>query len=423
MRQVQKFGVGLVLLIAGFSPALGADVPVKAPLMKAPAVHDWTGWYGGLNYGSAVAQMRGTNAAGTIDRAGTGYSVGVQGGYNWQFDPHWVGGVEADINWLGIDRTFQDWGGDGNFGVKTDWYGTIRGRVGYSSSPSLFYVTGGGAFVNVENRRNAVRPSETAGGWTAGWGIETMLGGNWTARSEYLYIDAGSQTVTLGTTHAFENRFHVFRKALNYRFGGSGTPAGSLPAYNWTGFYIGVNAGTVAAQAVNITTPGFTGSLDLADTGFAGGAQVGYNWQLMPAWIGGVEADVGWLDAGRRVANFGSTFARHGIEANWYSTARARLGFSTGPALLYVTGGAAFVRVKNHYDSSGTLASNSEVATGWTAGGGLEAALGNGWSATTEYLYIDAGGQDVFNPTGGDTTHFNNRFHIFKFGLNRKFGT
>jgi outer membrane immunogenic protein len=154
--------------------------------------------------------------------------------------------------------------------------------------------------------------------------------------------------------------------------------------------------------------------------------QVGFNRQIVPGWVAGVEADIGWLGIDRTRQNWNAVIA-FGVETDWYATARVRLARSTGPALLYVTGGAAFVDVTNRYNVNlvgRAQASKSEVATGWTIGGGIEAVLGNGWTGKTEYLYIDAGSQDVFNVEigGGTIARFDNRFHVFRFGVNRKFG-
>ena len=446
MKYVLLAGVGLFAMASAVQPATAADVPTARPLLKAPVaapVFDWTGWYGGVNVGVGISQSRGeiVDEDGSFDRGGAGFAGGVQGGYNWQFSPHWVAGIEADIGYLGIDRSFIDWRDlDIVFGVKTDWYGTIRGRLGYTSGPSLFYVTGGAAFVRVKNNADdagdaSASNAETASGWTAGGGIETMLGGNWSAKAEYLYIDAGSQDVFnpdfvgAPTTARFDNRFHVFRYGLNHKFGGPAMPAMAMPSYNWTGFYVGVNAGAGLSQVhADDADGGFHGAVDIADAGFTGGVQAGYNWQIGRAWVAGIEADIGWLGIDRSFRNWENVDDVSGVKTDWYGTVRGRLGYSTGPALLYVTGGAAFVRVKNNFDgfsASGFRASSSETARGWTVGGGIEAALAHNWTAKTEYLYIDAGSQDVFNPDVGDgtTTPFDNRFHVFRFGLNYQFAT
>jgi outer membrane immunogenic protein len=424
-----------IALVATSSSAIAADIPVKSPIAKAPppAVFDWTGWYAGLNYGSGVARARGTtpnNSSTQFERVGDGYSVGVQGGYNWQLSPNWVAGVEGDINWLGIDRHSQDWSHVQGFGVKSDWYGTVRGRVGYSNGPTLFYVTGGAAFIDVTNRYDVLSTgqrasnSEVASGWTGGWGIETMLGGNWSAKTEYVYIDAGSNAVTnpavgFDPTATFHNRFHVFRKGLNYRFGG---PAPALPAYSWTGYYIGVNAGTAVSQT-RAWTSADIGDTDIGDLGFTGGVQAGYNWQFTPNWVAGVEADIGFLGVDRTYANWSNTIV-FGVDADWYGTVRGRLGRSTGPAFLYVTGGLAVVHLNNTNDQviTSTFA-RSETAVGWTIGGGIEAVLGNNWTAKTEYLYIDVGKHTVDSPSVGGAGIFDNRFHVFRVGLNYQFAS
>ena len=86
-------------------------------------------------------------------------------------------------------------------------------------------------------------------------------------------------------------------------------PAPPAPVYNWTGFYVGGNAGVSlgtfktdfnAPVAVMATIPGgasatFPTALSGTDTlypgGFVGGGQIGFNWQLSPLWVVGVEGD------------------------------------------------------------------------------------------------------------------------------------
>jgi outer membrane immunogenic protein len=415
--------------------AFAADVPVKAPLIKETApVYDWTGWYGGYHVGPGVSQTRGSteNIIGSIDRAGAGFAGGVQGGFNLQFAPHWVAGIETDISHLGIDRSFEDFV-DSNvaFGVRTNWYGTIRGRLGYTNGPSLFYATGGVAYVGLQNNfdfGSSSSASKTANGWTAGGGIESMLGGNWSARAEYLYVDAGSQDVFnqavfdgAGATTRFDNRFHVFRYGLNYRFGDQSKLVG-LPSQEWTGLYAGVNAGTALSQ-VHARDARFPEAVDIAGSGFIGGLQAGYNWPFNPHWVAGLEGDVGWLGIDRSPINWNETDgARLGVKTGWHGTLRGRLGYSTGPALLYVAGGAAFVNVKNTFSNptEAVFGSKSRVSTGWTVGGGIEASITDNWTAKTEYVYVDLGRQDVL---ADFVLLFDNRFHVFRFGLNYRFGS
>src|SRR5947209_8129110 len=74
-------------------------------------------------------------------------------------------------------------------------------------------------------------------------------------------------------------------------------------AFNWTGFYIGGNAGyawtkstdtvtAVSGAASGLITSGNVASiLTLDPKGFIGGGQVGYNWQFSPMWVVGLETD------------------------------------------------------------------------------------------------------------------------------------
>ena len=439
MRAPGKFLASVAAVAFSAAPALAADAPVKAPVVKAASpTHDWTGWYGGYNVGVGVSRATGSIDVdpGFFDRSGAGFAGGVQGGLNWQANRHWLGGIEADLGFLNADRSFRQFANSLTFGVKSNWYGTIRGRLGFTSGPSLFYATGGVAFVNVKNNQDfsdvPASTTETAGGWTLGGGIETVLGGNWSAKAEYLYIDAGTQDVVnpdLPVTASFENRFHVFRYGLNFKFGGPNAPADALPAHNWTGFYAGLNAGAGLSQ-VQSTTPDaggvFIGAVDIANSSLTGGVQAGYNWRFNRNWVAGIEGDVNRLEIERTLFGPDAQLG-FGVKTDWYATLRGRLGHSTGPALLYVTGGAAFVNVTNDFNNNGVddgFVSRSKAATGWTVGGGIEAVLSRNWTAKTEYLYIDAGNQDVFNPVGGNnlTARFDNRFHVFRFGLNYRFG-
>src|SRR5690242_5610740 len=83
-------------------------------------------------------------------------------------------------------------------------------------------------------------------------------------------------------------------------------PAAPSPAlYNWTGWYVGVNAGAsfgdvktdfapitlaTTGPTTSFSTPGVVSNREYPD-GFMGGGQIGYNWQISPLWVLGLEAD------------------------------------------------------------------------------------------------------------------------------------
>jgi outer membrane immunogenic protein len=436
MKNVFLAGVAIAAICTG--PAIAADVPAKARVSKAIApLYDWTGWYAGYNVGLGASQISASVPSdGGNDLAGLGPAGGVQGGYNQQFGPHLVAGIEGDIGYLGINRSVLDFNDIAAFGVKTDAYGTLRGRLGYSTGPSLFYLSGGIAVVRLKNTFESFvgfnSSSRTQSGFTFGAGLETMLGGNWSAKVEYLNIDAGNVSVDstqVGQdTAVFDDRFHIFRFGANYRFGGPAS-VNALPAHNWSGFYAGVNAGAAVSQ-IAVNAPTSRGpSADIAASGFVGGAQAGYNWQPSPNWLIGIEGDIGLSRTQRSFIDFNDSIIQFGARSGLFGTLRGRLGYVTGPALLYITAGPAFLRVSHQFDDSdslgGAAVTKSRTAAGSTAGGGIEAVLTHNWTAKAEYLYVDLDKANVFNPNVINTSitaAFDNRFHLFRMGLNYKFG-
>ena len=150
--------------------------------------------------------------------------------------PKWVVGVEGDVSYLGIDHMsnnfFNNVNGPNPAGLIVDasWIATARGRIAYNTGPALLYATGGGAWVNVKNTfigldTPASSSTKTLSGWTAGGGIETVLWGNWTSKTEYLYVDAGKGNTLVdpapiagATTITADHKFHMFRSAIVYHF-------------------------------------------------------------------------------------------------------------------------------------------------------------------------------------------------------------
>ena len=143
--------------------AHAADLPVKAPIYKAPvaAIYDWTGIYVGVNAGLGVGRDLTTINAPPTNFTEISYQSpfgalgGVQAGYNWQAG-HWVFGVEADIQGADLHDNYTCVSSclpirSITFDQRIDWFGTARARLGYASGPVLTYVTGGFAYANVKD--------------------------------------------------------------------------------------------------------------------------------------------------------------------------------------------------------------------------------------------------------------------------------
>ena len=228
------------------------------------------------------------------------------------------------------------------------------------------------------------------------------------------------------------------------------------PIYNWTGFYIGGNAGYHFGDRTDIVTTGQAAAnlATVADgrrnplvnqnrDGFIGGVQMGYNWQTSPNWVFGLEADIQYVDVNRTLNALGTTGLANNFSSriDYLGTARARVGYTWGATMLYGTGGLAYAGVNNSaaFSSAGVGGAAGPVAffgeertirTGYTVGGGIEHMFTPNWSIKGEYLYYDLGRTNLAvnllpGATGvgtGYNTSIRNDGHIARVGLNYKFG-
>jgi outer membrane immunogenic protein len=190
-------------------------------------------------------------------------------------------------------------------------------------------------------------------------------------------------------------------------------------AVNWTGFYLGVNGGFAWSsrgdQHVDWTSaafdpgPNFPGST--SGKGIFG-LQAGYNWQVNPAWLVGLEVD---FDSARLSQSnaapllflgvpFGTAHTAISRDLRWLASVRGRVGYTWDMAMLYATGGVAFSNthyVANTQDNGPDIATSdfSKTSTGWVAGAGLEYLVMRNWVLRAEYLYY------ALNNAQSDTQH------------------
>jgi len=206
-------------------------------------------------------------------------------------------------------------------------------------------------------------------------------------------------------------------------------PPTPVAPYSWTGFYVGVSGGygwsnagidlapapvqTSGVAGVVATSAAATpGVLNTHPHGFLGGGQMGYNYQA-DRWLWGVEADASYADfKGSNIESGTALFPPASLanitavgeqRLNFFGTLRGRAGFlPTNSLLVYATGGLAYGHAESSTNTSDAGApiltapasgSASRMLAGWTAGGGLEAALpvSSAWRFKIEYLYYDLG--------------------------------
>ncbi|MCU4180963.1 porin family protein [Bosea sp. BH3] len=182
-----------------------------------------------------------------------------------------------------------------------------------------------------------------------------------------------------------------------------------VPAFTWTGFYVGGNAGYGwgNVNAGNVFN-GRTVSIGDMD-GFVGGGQVGYNYQ-MGQFVLGLEADIQGADLSTGTNAFGDS-----VSTDFYGTVRARVGVAFDRFMPYVTGGWAYGNVKT---TIGGLGSTDKSHTGgYAIGAGLEYAFTNNIIGGVEYMYVDLGEKSVLN-TG---VKIGNDFSVVRARLSYKF--
>jgi outer membrane immunogenic protein len=214
---------GLAVVTA--QTASAADLPRREPIQKAPPpvarIYDWTGFYFGGHLGGAWSSEDAVWTA-TAFSTGTdpsGFLGGFQVGANWQ-NGNWVFGVEADWSWTNTDGSGTL--GTASFTADHNWYATAAARVGYAWDNWLWYVKGGGAWLDADYSFGGTRVGDTRSGWLVGTGLEWGLGPNWSGKLEYNYMDFGSDTFGFPAAVNVDTQVHAIKAGLNYRFPLSG---------------------------------------------------------------------------------------------------------------------------------------------------------------------------------------------------------
>ncbi|MEH2570471.1 outer membrane protein [Bradyrhizobium sp. AZCC 2289] len=247
---------------------------------------------------------------------------------------------------------------------------------------------------------------------------------------------------TIGSASAADQAARPYTKA----------PPIVSPAYDWSGFYIGVNVGGAwnkgDLRADYLPFPGFGLAPTLTSSqgsGVIGGVHGGYNWAFASKWVLGVEGDYSAADVNSSirvipVSTAGvpdpaqpTSFTRN---LKWLASARVRAGYTVVPnVLLYVTGGGAWGGFDYNASFVNTLPGSnnwsnpfSATSSGYVVGGGGEWMLTNNWILRAEYLFYHLSGKSnlannpafptfpiLFSWNATDT-------HVARVGVSYKFG-
>ncbi|WP_024516740.1 outer membrane beta-barrel protein [Bradyrhizobium sp. Tv2a-2] len=232
MKKILLAAVALAS-IAAAAPALAADLGgspsyyQKGPMYPSP-IYNWTGFYIGGHVGGAFSSDNNFSGLSTGNNSNGRFMGGVQAGYDYQFSPNFVAGVEGQYSWLSgnVGAVFP---GGLAYTNNQRGLGSITGRVGYTWGPGLLYAKGGYAFSdNNETVTLGGVPvafatnGDHSNGWTVGVGVEYMFAPNWSAKAEYQYYNFGSATFIapagLVPAGSFTTDDHTVTAGVNYRF-------------------------------------------------------------------------------------------------------------------------------------------------------------------------------------------------------------
>lgn len=231
-------------LLAGSASA--ADLPRRtqapaAPAYIAPPLFTWSGFYVGLNAGANIgdSRYRFSPFFNNYGQSGVGFTGGGQIGYNFQTGPV-VFGAETDINYRSGSSNSNNNFAFGGATNTSGYFGTVRGRLGFTPMDRLLiYGTGGLAYGNTNfpstvagldafGAPRAFFGSNNSGtklGWTAGAGAEYAITPKWSVKAEYLYVDLGRTNVNYvdafsggAFSASAKNANHVVRMGVNYHF-------------------------------------------------------------------------------------------------------------------------------------------------------------------------------------------------------------
>ncbi len=271
-----RFAIRIAAIALSITPACAADFGAFPPsrfFASAPVlrVYNWTGCYLGAQLGGAFAD---NNVNGVlagflfIQKDGaTAATVGGQVGCDLQFARNWVVGAQLDGAWTNLvgSQALRGSSGtpggrkvdlSGNLIFKANAIATATGRIGYAvnfdSVAGLFYLKGGGAFVEYDSSSfngalntcsafdpvkntctgtsvgSAIAfsaPSANRSGWTFGVGTEWAVADGWSVFGEWDYLNFGTHNLTfndafLGSTQvSVKQQINLLRLGVNYRFG------------------------------------------------------------------------------------------------------------------------------------------------------------------------------------------------------------
>jgi outer membrane immunogenic protein len=205
-----------------------------------------------------------------------------------------------------------------------------------------------------------------------------------------------------------------------------------MPDWNWTGIYVGGNAGYGGSSGAGIFTVnqngGFSSFPGLNANGGFGGGQIGVNYQINWLLVS-IEADADAASIKDSVNNIlgnpNNPALNASVRVSSFETLRGRVGLAFNQVLVYATGGAAQANIDNFWIINNAFAARrSGNVHGSVWGAGMEIGLDKNWSVRLEYQYFHVGNFSLSTPAPAGpiiNTPYTNNFATVRAGLNYKF--
>jgi len=198
--------------------------------------------------------------------------------------------------------------------------------------------------------------------------------------------------------------------------------------YNWTGFYIGGNLGG-AWESTTVTESFFGAQFNTSRSGFIGGVQAGYNWQIAPQWVFGIEGTFDGTDIQSNDTTLTVTdrILASTAKVDWITTIAARLGWAANNWLFYGKAGGGWVHdtiTLTDLTMTGFSISQSDTKGGWLFGAGIEYGITPNWTVRVEWDHLGLNSETtpgLVTLNAFDTINISRHFDMVTAGLNHKF--
>ena len=219
-------------------------------------------------------------------------------------------------------------------------------------------------------------------------------------------------------------RLIVAVSALGWMTGIAWAADMDLPAYDWSGFYLGVHGGGAWVDGdIPAQTPATGGAFQTwngeDDLGLLFGGQAGFNHQFGNLVLG-VEGQFSFATNEGSASYPGRPDMDY--DMNWLAAVGPRIGFAADNMLLYAKGGVAFADFDYSHLSGGGPRSASTTDTGFMLGAGIEYGFTENVSAKLEYGYF-AFGDDTVNVSTAPLINVahDRDIHAVTLGVNYRF--